>query len=383
MAPGKYESELISMHDATNWELPGLDQLVTSLVTLESTMKLIAADPGIKGATGNAVQDSFLALTQQFQKLQDVAKDIQKVVTSANGARVTYAKKGLDALPSAAIPPDVFVKAALGAPFAFPGIPAPIAAIGAIEIIQLHLDAQREASAQGHVQVLEAELNAHTLPEVGVALGVREGSATPDSSAAQNSAQTRPTSHVSGSIGGGANGGGYDAGHAAPAPGGLVGDGLTGGVLVGDGPTAGGTLPGGSFSASGPTGGGLAGVGTGGLIAGAGGLGALAAASRLGAGGGGFAGAGASTGLGSGGLLGSSGKAAAAASTAEPEGAVAGAKPGSSMMGGSGGAGNRGKEKHAGLGGYIAPKLDDDDEFVPRSAGAFAGSRDGAPSTDD
>ncbi|WP_165314255.1 hypothetical protein [Agromyces protaetiae] len=46
------------------------------------------------------------------------------------------------------------------------------------------------------------------------------------------------------------------------------------------------------------------------------------------------------------------------------------------MMGGQGGAGDDEKERRSGLGGPLAPKLEDDEELGPRSKGARAGGRD-------
>jgi hypothetical protein len=45
-------------------------------------------------------------------------------------------------------------------------------------------------------------------------------------------------------------------------------------------------------------------------------------------------------------------------------------------MGGAGGADEEEKAKRSGLGGPIAPKLEDDEEAGPRAKGARAGSRD-------
>lgn len=46
------------------------------------------------------------------------------------------------------------------------------------------------------------------------------------------------------------------------------------------------------------------------------------------------------------------------------------------MMAGGGQGGTSGKkDKKSGLGGHIAPKLEDDDDFIPQSDSARAGSR--------
>jgi hypothetical protein len=189
-----------------------------------------------------------------------------------------------------------------------------------------------------------------------------------------------------------------------------------------DGPMDGGlsTLPGtGTIGSPGQgVGGGAGGVGGGthvggglglGLAAGAGGAAALAKARLGGAGGGGaggklgsvkLGGAGAIGGVGgaggargagsSGGLLGKAGGMGAGGTMAgggagAGAGATAGGSAGSrgaggGMMGGAGGAGaatggKKDQNKGRGLGGPIAPRLEDDEDFGPRSENAGAGGR--------
>jgi hypothetical protein len=207
-------------------------------------------------------------------------------------------------------------------------------------------------------------------------------------------------------------------------PGPSVDGGLVGGTLPGTAPGGGhggSTFPGGSNGADGLNGGG-GGLGSG-LAGGGGGAAALAAAklggaggagrlglnggggagsnganARLGAagsggaggrlGGGGLAGAGGTGGtggagagarLGGGGLLGSSGSGAtpgaAGAGGAAATSGGSGARGGGMMGGGGGGGGGGDKEKRSGLGGFMAPKLEDEDDAAPRSTGASAGGR--------
>jgi len=134
-------------------------------------------------------------------------------------------------------------------------------------------------------------------------------------------------------------------------------------------------------------GGGVGGSGLGGAGGGrvAGGGSGLAGAGGSAAGGGrvvgsgsGLAGAGASSRGSGSGMLGSQGAAegrGASAGASESGGAGSRGAPG--MMGGGGhGGGADKKTANTGLGGLIAPKLDDDAELGPRSAAAGAGGRD-------
>ncbi|WP_156316603.1 hypothetical protein [Leucobacter japonicus] len=116
---------------------------------------------------------------------------------------------------------------------------------------------------------------------------------------------------------------------------------------------------------------------------GAAGLGAagLAAGARLAAGAGG---SGASGGLGQGlaGLTGGLRGAAAAAGTggggagaAGAASAARGARPGGMMMGGGAGGSEKKQAKKSGLGGYIAPHLDDEGDGGPAADASRAGSR--------
>ncbi|MEV7694882.1 hypothetical protein AB0N73_16270 [Microbacterium sp. NPDC089189] len=188
-------------------------------------------------------------------------------------------------------------------------------------------------------------------------------------------------------------------------------------ILNPDGPTDGGvptlpggpgvgTLPGGGSGGIGSGGGGLGGGMTSGLVAGGagaalGGLGKAAAGGGLGrlggAGGlGGLGGAGGAGGAGglragglgggltanagggaAGGLLGKGGTGGVGVGAA---GEAGGSRGPAGMMGGGGGApaggGGRNEKKGRGLGGPVAPKLEDDADFGPRSENAGSGGRD-------
>jgi len=185
---------------------------------------------------------------------------------------------------------------------------------------------------------------------------------------------------------GGGGGGGLIGGHT---PGGAGAGLLGGGAAAAAAAAAKARLAAGSGGAGGLGGsgarigagglGGANGVGAGGSAGGAGGIGGVGGAS--GAGGTGTAG-GAGR-LGGGGLLGSTGGAAGGAGgntttvTSSPA-AGAGGRGAGGMMGGGGG-GSEDRERRGGLGGMMAPKLDDESDAAPRSAGASAGGRDQQP----
>jgi len=198
--------------------------------------------------------------------------------------------------------------------------------------------------------------------------------------------------------------------NALPAPGvivhpdGPVGNGI--GTYPGGGQTP--LLPGGSGGV-GSGGLGSGGLGSGGLSSGfmagaggaaalgglgkaaaAGGLGGLRGAGGLGgAGGAGLASRGGGLGGGltanagggaGGGLLGKGGAGGAGAGAGAAGEAAGGSRGATGMMGGGAGAGagggGRSDKKGRGLGGPIAPSIEDDAEFGPRSEGAGAGGRD-------
>lgn len=106
-------------------------------------------------------------------------------------------------------------------------------------------------------------------------------------------------------------------------------------------------------------------AGLGGGAAGVGGAGASGIAG-LGSAGGGLRGAAAAAGAGGAGGSGSS---------ASGSGARGGARPGGMMMGAAGAGGSEKKSRKPGLGGYLAPKLDDEDDLGPAARASRAGSR--------
>ncbi|OIJ34395.1 MULTISPECIES: hypothetical protein [unclassified Microbacterium] len=172
-----------------------------------------------------------------------------------------------------------------------------------------------------------------------------------------------------GGPGGTGGGGGYPTSPGGYVPGGAGGGGLGG--IVGGGAGAAAIAASSKIAGFGSMGGlGGAGLGPGagaGLKAGGGLLGNSAVGGVGGVGGAG----------GPGGMAGAGGVGGAGASGTGSSGAAgAGGRPGMGMMGGAGGADEEEKAKRSGLGGPIAPKLEDDEEAGPRAKGARAGSRD-------
>ncbi len=178
----------------------------------------------------------------------------------------------------------------------------------------------------------------------------------------------------------GTGGGGYPGGSGGPGSGSVPGGSLPGAFIPGGGGGLGGAVGGGAGAAAIAASSKIAAVGSmggiGGSASGAGlkaGGGLLGNSAPGGAGGtgtggtarGGVGGVGGTSGAGSG----SSGSAGAGSSGA------AGGRPGMGMMG-AGGADEEDKAKRSGLGGPIAPKLEDEEERGPRAKSAQAGSRD-------
>lgn len=172
--------------------------------------------------------------------------------------------------------------------------------------------------------------------------------------------------HTPGGGAGGAGGQGGSAGNgvggASPLGAGVIGGGAGAALLAGS------KLAGGGTAGLG----GLGGFGGGGVGAGGAGVGGFGGASGAG---------GASAARGTGGLLGQAGGPGASgggtgsgAANGASSGA-AGGRPGMMAGGGQQGGATEEKAKGQGLGGPIAPTLDDDDESGPRSKGAAAGGR--------
>lgn len=330
---------------------------------------------------------------------------------------------------------NVLQAAVTGATF-FLGPLSIVAGPGAVAVVNNYLAANRESTARASVQKISNTMDSYDL-SADKTRG--NGERIPNSPGGSSSDSTPGGTSGGGPRGGGVPSGsfgGYPGAHieplsqvdtggviSLPHTGGTIGGGHTGtgvtpgtgidGSITPDGPISGGsTTPGwGSGGSNGGLGGGNGGGfgSTPGLAAGAGGALALGGAKlvaarggsmlgsglnakvgSLGAGGaggklGGLSGAAESAAArsgslagagraGTGGLLGS-GSGSGAAGTAG-EGAAARGGAGAGMMGGAGGAGRSDEKRQGrGLGGPIAPKIDEDQERGPRSASAGPGGR--------
>lgn len=173
----------------------------------------------------------------------------------------------------------------------------------------------------------------------------------------------------------GGAGGGLFGGGGAVAGGGGAG-GRTGGLL--------GKTPGGGTGARGV--GGLGGVGGGAAGSSTARGAGMRGAGMGGAAGGGTAGGGTAAGGGRRGAGGAATAAGGARGAGAASGATRGAAGGNRGVGGMGGPGSRPDRKDEaarGLGGPIAPRMEDDEEIGPRSENAQAGGRDGSDRSED
>ncbi|WP_417563456.1 hypothetical protein [Microbacterium sp.] len=153
--------------------------------------------------------------------------------------------------------------------------------------------------------------------------------------------------------------------------GGGSGSGLLGGVGAG----IGGAAVGGVALVGGARMAGRGGLGAGGVGVGGAGIGGVGGVGMAGAGG--ANGAGARTAGRAGGLLGGGAAGRQGGAARGSSGSAAGGRGGLMGAGGSGrGASDRDRQEGRGLGGPIAPKLEDDEERGPRSEAAGAGGRD-------
>ena len=426
---GRYETELAAIVNAPAWGIPNIDQLGKALDHLVDNLAILVASPGGKGNWAASASDSFAALQKKYFAARLALPAIDGAIANANNAK-SAARDAYCRLPGISVPDEVklaVAAAAVGTAIAVPILgPTPIAAALVLGMVEGMFGNQREAQAKAALDTLQKDLS---IPAGGLAASNQAIAATPNKwfgSVAQNptdggsqsgsgSVTSRPSPaakrYYAGAGSAGLGGSGAGQGFAPGAPGSSVGggsagsDGASHSSTSADGDLSGGTVPGTGYNVGiglEGAGSGLGGVGLRGLGIGAGSAAsaaAVAAVSRMGGlgnlgtgslGGVGLGGGGVRTGGlgaaagkggsgGTGGLLGSGSKATVAATSAEEgAGGAAGSKSGNSMMGGQGGQGGTNKEKRSGLGGFIAPKLEDDEELGPRSAGASAGGRDAA-----
>lgn len=429
---GSAEEELKAIAVSQEWDLPGTPALKSALEVIDTMMNAStkSLSDNMKGSASTAAQATFVKLRKNFQDLQTEVTNIESAITLANERREA-AIKALESLPGAEIDPAIANAARTASAVVFRGITLP--ADTAISVIQGMLGNEREEKAEAARNALKENLVAPTQQlsvsrqNLRIYEPVVPGVAPPEPyepMAPVTPGTPGPTYPGPGGGGGGAGGSGSGTGTAVIVGGGLVPHGNPTiippvGVLTVDGNLVGvdtsvdcgprpnltpvggntgiglGVLGGGGASAAAIAvgarlaTGGTAGLGGGGRFGNAGSMfGGGSSSGPGGAGAGGAGGAGRPGGAGGvggrpsvGGLLGSGAggtpTAAGSASSATGSGnAAAGGRSGTGMMGGNSGGAASEKEKRSGLGGPLAPKLEDEDEGRPRSAAAGAGGRD-------
>jgi len=427
---GPYETELAEIVNAPDWAIPQIGQLGDALGQLMKDLTHLHQNPGGEGNWADSASAAYATLYTRYSAAQVTLFEVQLALSVANIEK-SAAAEAYSRLPGVSVPHNIraaVAAATVGATIVVPELgPIPIAAGLVLGMVENLFGDQREAEAKKALDNLRNNLTGPSTvlanhsqtsnPDGGGYKDDGSKDKTPEGAAGGGSGSGTGWPSSTGHSYGGATGtggstgadqgypagdpatagaGGYGAGNSYPpgAAGSAGGRGGAGndsrgyGTVSPDGDLAGGTVPGTGTgghglngAGNGMNGGGLQGLGIG--VGSAASAAAVAAATRGGGFGGGLGG-----GLinangtvavgkgGSGGLLGSGVKAPAAAVTGEPGTAGAGAsKPGGSMMGGQGGQSAPKKERRSGLGGLIAPKLDDDEEIGPRSTGAMAGSR--------
>lgn len=384
------EDELAQIAAAGPFEIPALAKLRAALVDLSVAMRRVASSTGWKGLSSDAASDKMLELHRKYLKIEALADTLQAHVDDANEVRELALQRHA-ALPGTKAPDWVHDTLDF---FDFPGIPQPVdLAQGGLELIENFLSGEREKAAAAILTEYRNGLIAPAIrtsfTTIEIAREAGRSSSSPEGTEEPPLGDSTPGGYPPGYTPGGYVPGGYTPPSYVP-PGYVPPDGTPPGsdtdpdIRIGiDDPNIGVTprVPDISTGGPGPTftprtpdvgiPGGAGGAGIGAGLA----LGGTAAGLKLGAGAGmGLAG---TARLGSGGLLG-----AGAPTTAANGGAGAG-RSGGLLGGGTGargaGAAGRGEEKKRqrgkGLGGPMAPKLEDDDEYVGRTAGARAGER--------
>ncbi len=375
------ETELETIARSPKFDVPHFGEMRVRLDAMERAINaLLANSDGWKGDTAAAGKKKLAALAKSYRELSELTTTVETVVGDANRA-IDTAVGRLDSLPGAAVPTEVLN--AVGTSVNFMGVEYPIA--GAVGAIAKLLANKREEAASSALSELNTELQIQAarlpIPDRGKweedsqdHTGDTGGSSGPDGGGSPS------ISAGTGNTGGYNTGGGYLVGAPVPP------------TPTGPRPSVDGTptpkpdpftptpLPRPNPVTPFPGGGG--GGGGGGLVPGLGGAGAaagLATAAKVGGigAGGATSAAGAAGGRLGSGLSGGTVGGASSSSGAAGAGGAGGRGASNTMMGGGGAGGaSQEKQKRSGLGGLIAPKLEDDEELGPRSAAADAGGRD-------
>lgn len=392
---GANEDELARIRADGPFSAPELPALRNSMAALALTIKEIAGSPGWEGLSASAASAYLEDLSRRYLEIEAVIGDVQTEIDNANRIR-TAALADYDALPSAKAPSWVHDTLDV---FDFPGIPQPVdLAQGGLALIEDFLGGQRDQAAGRILAAYREALGDPAVRTNSARDRVVELADTFSSNSFPTDEQPGDTTTGTWTSGGAYRGTGYtgveflgDDGFPPYRPPTIDDD----DVEVGVDDTTTGVLPGGGSGGGGSTGpgssgggGGLpgaAGIGAGSAIAGAGAL----AATRLGGGAAAMPRGGVR--VGTGGLLGAGAPggmvAPGAQGSAAGRGTAAGGRGGSGLLGSSGVNGAPGREERKrtagrGLGGPIAPKLDDEDDVILPGSGARAGGRDETASAD-
>ncbi|CAN5304462.1 hypothetical protein BH11ACT3_BH11ACT3_12530 [soil metagenome] len=404
---GTNEDELVRIVSAGHYRIPQLELLRVAIANLATSLNKVSANPGFGGESSDAASERLLDMRKRYLDIDGYAGDIQGQIDRANAA-VDDASKALANLPDAQVPPWVHVSLATAkTTIPFPGLGPVLVADGAVGVIENFLGSKREEAAGAAVTEYGRKLGPITGEmsavryEVAIASNRQEVGVDaydiPDTSGPTGVGGPVGPSYT-GNYSSGSGTGGFGGSHPPQGP-----------VIVDPGynPDDGGPALAPPTTSTGGTGGAGGGGSAGGLSPALGGVvgggigmaGALTGA-RMGSGfGGGAVGVGAAPRLGSGGLLGNAAAAGkgggvngVAGGTGTAGSAGAGTnRTGAGSRGGRGlsgaGTGAHGKDEKRkpgrGLGGPIAPKLDDDELLSPRAAGTRAGGRDDANDLDD
>jgi hypothetical protein len=424
---GPYEQELRRIESIGEWRIDRVESLSTNLQELVGTLGRLMSDLGWSGSSATAAGNTIDDIRRHSMHIIKTTDALHKNVNAANAIREATVARSQN-LPSTFIPQWVHDAAKTGGEqFEFMGWYFDGVA-GSIGLIENMVGNNREREAAAALETYREQLPDKDAIDLGRL--VLEPP-IPGHSPSENIPE--PPAPGGGRIPpGGGGGGGGDYGRPTYVGGGPVRppapddvtppqpppvrppvlppdpEPPTGGPFprppdypypVPDDPGPGvipGPVTGGPGGVGGPGGGGGIGVGVGaGVGAGAVAAGVGLKAAGIGGGAMGFAGAGAGAGgaarpVAGGGLLGGGGAQAAGGGRPGAAGAGAAGGRGSGMLGNQGaagggrvaggGAGGRDDEtkrqQGRGLGGPIAPSLEDDGDYVPRAEGTRAGGRD-------
>lgn len=436
---GTNEEAVRRVVDAAAFDIPAMAELRGSLDNLISVVPAALQPAGWTGATAEAARATSAEIVRRFGQVNDVLAFVDKAISDANAAtaRAAAALESLPGVKvdpkfveqAKSATHINFMGIELNADGAVDAIANILGNQREEKAKEVNVQLERELTAQANALIDSRS----TLSQIdGLEIPpIEEEPETPSSETPTPSRRTPPSTpyYPTPDSGGGlyGTGGGTETGTVllppvgprppivisdpvfvhpepptptfptGPTPDGSLGD----GTVPGTGPGTGGSGSGGGglqggIGGGGGLGSGLIGGGAGaaalaaaklgggsgaGSLSGAGGAGGMGGAGGKGFGGAGGSGAGGRLGGGgllggaqSGGSTGAAGGAGGAGGSGSTTGAAAGGRGGTGMMGG--GAGNDDeREKRSGLGGPLAPKLDDESDMAPRSTGASAGGR--------